>query len=245
MRLLQLDRMRAGATQPEHSVPVVEHRPLVARDRNQHQLGVVREPPLSVREFRAGDEVGRVGRTGAVVPRAVDDVAVANRRYRPRRQITRGSNEVAVGAKELALSGFREEGRDLDDVRGPEAEAPTGRGAAAAELHDDPVERLDSELVPAEAPRLQDSIEASLDERVVRRLRIERALLGRLLISAQLLAHRGRPVNELVRFKARLRHRQDRMLGRYGHVSPAPGNRHGGEYERERACRQYRLCQKL
>ena len=102
------------------------------------------------------------------------------------------------GPRTSACALLGEERGELQDVRAAEAEAPPGRRAAAAELHDDPVVRLDVELEAAEGPRLQDAVEARVAEREVRVLRVERALLGLGLALAELVAHRRGAGDELL-----------------------------------------------
>ena len=70
-------------------------------------------------------------------------------------------------------------------MAGAEREHPAGRRAAARDRHHHAVEGRDVDLEAAEAPRLQEPVEAALAEDLVQLLRVAGSLLGRGLLLEQ------------------------------------------------------------
>ena len=191
--VVDLDAVRPAAAHAEHAVPVVEALVLVGGD-DEHEAGVLRV--LGMQE-RLAHEVRRVRDAGGVGELAADHVAVVARLRDADRGAVGRAHEVPVGSEEVGLGRLVVHRGDLQDVGPAEAQAPPGRRAAARDLDDHAEVGLEIELVAAEAPRLEDAVEARLREGLVRVLRVERALLGLLLALEQLGPHRRRAGHDL------------------------------------------------
>src|SRR5581483_2918369 len=102
----------------------------------------------------------------------------------------------SVGPEDLALRLLGEVRGDRDRVPGGERELPAARRTAPRDLDDQPVEVAQAELVAAEAPRLDDPVEARIQELLVDLIRDPRQLLRELLALPQVVPHGPRPFDE-------------------------------------------------
>lgn len=105
--------------------------------------------------------------------------------------------EIAVGTEHIGLSPLLEQGLDLQRVRTAQAHAPAGRRAAARELDDHPAEGGRVVLPAAEAPRLQDPVQAGSLKLLVRARRVVGQPLALLLALQQSRAKFARPRDQV------------------------------------------------
>jgi hypothetical protein len=192
VQVLDDDAPRAGAADAQR-VPVVDDPVRVARERGP--AGVDDLAARRVDHADAADEVRRGVAARAVVPPAVDAKAAVDR-HRLRRQVGERAAEVAVAEQlDLPLLGPH---RHRVRVAGGQRIDPAARRAPARELDRDPQERLQPELVAAEAPRLQHAEEARVDVLPVGRVGETPQSVALGLPRAQRVAHRSRTSDELV-----------------------------------------------
>ena len=141
-----------------------------------------------VRNDSATEEVSAHGNSRGKGPDAADHVAALGSlelRDSGRPGCVRRA-KVALGSEDFALCFFAEAGREDERVRGRERIAPAAGRMPARELHDHADVSFTVRAQATKHPRLQDAIEAALQQPAVDRIRVEAARIVFVLLFAQL-----------------------------------------------------------
>ena len=219
--VLDDDALGACAAQPEH-VPVVDDLAVGVVD-DADEVGRHLARRRVVAEHEAEGQVGRRVAARHVVPRARDAIAAVHGRRRARAEAA-GHADFAVGAVDVDLALLRPQRREHVRVPGGQGVGPAAGRTAARQRDRDAGEGRQVELVAAEAPRLQDPVEAGLDEVAAGLVGQAPDALALLLALAQHADHVPGALDDLLLRQAGLGDR-DRLRRGGRHAPPLPDRR--------------------
>ena len=151
----------------------------------------------------------RIRYAGAKIPHpAQPETAIDGREHAVWRHAVR-RREVALGSKQIALCLFRPMRGDEEGVGRAHRQAPAGRRVSVRDFEHGLVESRDVELVAAEHARLQRSIQARSQERLVQLLGIAAALVVFRPLLPQQRLERGGARDQFLGRKVGLRNGQE------------------------------------
>ncbi len=221
--VLDHDALGAGAAQSEH-VPVVDDLAVGVVDDADEVSGHLAGRRV-VAEHEAEGQVGRRVAARDVVPGARDAVAALRRRGggRARAEAARHA-DLAVGTVDVDLALLGPQRREHVGVAGGEGVGPAAGRTAARQRHGHAREGRQVELVAPEAPRLEDPVEARVDEVAAGLVGQAPDALALLLALAQHRDHVAGALDDLVLRQAGLGDRDRLHLGGR-HRPPLPNRR--------------------